>query len=154
MNSSGEEEELQGLDPTPGLLPPSHPNPSQVGDGIGMDRAGGGGVAAAGGGGAGVRGGGGGGVGAGGGGGGRLRLAVLAHQARMDERAQGLGPTPRTPPIVGEALLDGEANEGNRECNVDDEDADDSFKENRPRKFSYFPVPMRSYPEMLREIDV
>ncbi len=37
MNSSGEEEELQGLDPTPGLLPPSHPNPPQVGEGLAAD---------------------------------------------------------------------------------------------------------------------
>ena len=38
---SGEEE--RGLSPTPGFLPPSHPNPSKVGDGIYFNGDGGGG---------------------------------------------------------------------------------------------------------------
>ncbi len=58
--------------PTPGTFPPSHPTPSQVGDGLGRDGAM---------------------LSVGGGGGARLRLAVLAHQARMDEGARGLDPT-------------------------------------------------------------
>ena len=68
-------EEEQGPLPTPGTPPPSHPNPSQVGEGL---PAGGDGAMLS--------------LG-GGGGGARLRLAVLAHQARMDEAARGVDPT-------------------------------------------------------------
>ena len=44
-------------------------------------------------------------LGGGGGGGARLRLAVLAHQARMDEGARGHDPTPRTPTASQASIL-------------------------------------------------
>ena len=78
-------DEAHGPHPTPGTLPPSHPTPSQVGDGLGRDGA----MLSLG----------------GGGGGARLRLAVLAHQARMDEGARRIDPNPRTPPTSQATIL-------------------------------------------------
>ena len=68
-------DEEHGPLPTPGTLPPSHPTPSQVGEVL--PAKGDGAMLSLG----------------GGGGGARLRLAVLAHQARMDAGAWGLDPT-------------------------------------------------------------
>ena len=93
MHTSVDGDEAQGPLPTPGTPPPSHPTPSQVGDGLGRDGA----MLS---------------LGGGGGGGARLRLAALAHQGRMDAGVRCLAPTARSPapsqptiPRVGEGLF-------------------------------------------------
>ena len=82
-------------------------------------------------------------------GGARVRLAALAHQARMDDGVRRLDLAPQ----AGEGLL---ASSALLACvrDVDDVDEDDSFKENRPPRFTYVPAPLTNNPEIPREIDV
>ena len=85
----------------------------------------------------------------GGGGCARFRLAALAHQARLDEAARALDLAPQ----VGEGLLSSSALLACVRA-VDDADEDDSFKENRPPRFTYVPASLTNFPEIQREIDV